>query len=155
MKSTNSEHEERPGQNMVHMATNRKPTTVIPNVLLRLQARQKRCDLYKAHNDASSKISRNVREMKFTKLNTTITHGFISRCVGSCLAHLTRISLFLLPGRWKKTQNGYEFMDGSEEPSYYTEGLPLCHFCNTSLEGVYLERQFFTTHYWWKNSSIS
>ena len=54
MKSTNSEHEKRlfgQAKNMVHMATNRKPTTVIPNVLLRLQARQKRGDLYTAHND--------------------------------------------------------------------------------------------------------
>ena len=152
MKSTNSEHEERlfgQAKNMVHMATNRKPTTVIPNVLLRLQARQKRGDLYKAHNDSSSKISRNFREMKFTKLNTTITHDFISRCTASWQAHLTRISLFLLPGKgvwWKNTQDGYEFMDGSEEPNCHAEGPPLCHFRNTSLEDVYLEKQKVFQH---------
>lgn len=87
--------------------------------------------------------------MKFTKLNTTITHGFISRCIASWQAHLTQISLFLLPGRgvwWNKTQDGYTFMDGSEEPKFDAEGPPPSHFHNTSLEAVYLEKQNVFRH---------
>ena len=49
LKSTNTEDEERlfgQAKNMVHKATNRQPQNVIPNVLLRLQAKQKTGDMY-------------------------------------------------------------------------------------------------------------
>ena len=62
MRSSNSEHGERLfGQvknMMVHMATNRQPTTIIPNILFQLQARQRKENLHKAHNDLSSLISK-------------------------------------------------------------------------------------------------
>ena len=126
------------------MTTNRKPTTVIPNILLRLQARQNRGDLYKAHNETSSRISRDFREMGSTGLNTTVPYSFISSRMSSWQAHLTRISPFLLPGKgvwWLKTPDGYKFLDGSDESDSQVAGPSLRHFRNTTLDKVYLEKQ--------------
>lgn len=49
MRSTNTEHEEclfGQANKTVLNATNRKPNSIIPNILLRLQAKQIKCDMY-------------------------------------------------------------------------------------------------------------
>ena len=56
-EATNTKHEERlfgQAKDMVHKATSRQPCTVIPNILLRLQARQLRGDAYKSYHESAS-----------------------------------------------------------------------------------------------------
>ena len=146
LKSANSEHEERlfgQAKNMVHSATNRQPTNVIPNILLRLQARKRQGDLHKA-NTISSKISKEFHEMDCTSKNTTVSHTFISSRMSSWQSHLVRISPFLLAGKngwWKKTKDGYEFLDGKHEPDSHATGPRLFHFRSKTLEMVYKEKK--------------
>ncbi len=147
LKSANSEHEERlfgQAKNMVHTATNRKPTTVIPNILLRLQAKQKRGDMYKAYNDTSSRVSKEAKAMGVTTHNTTIPGSFLSGRMSSWQAHLERISTFLLRGKgtwWTSSGDAYEFLDGSEEIESRPEGPTLHHFRDTALKEVYQEKK--------------
>lgn len=102
LKSANTEHEERlfgQAKRMVQSATNRQPATVIPNILLRLQAKQKVGDMYKAYNDSSSRVSKAAKEMGCSKQNTNIPCSFLSGRMSSWQAHLVRISPFLLRGK--------------------------------------------------------
>ena len=143
LKSANSEHEERlfgQAKNMVHSATNRQPTNVIPNVLLRLQASKKNGDIHIETNTISSRISKEVPEMGTTSKNTTISHTFISSRMSSWQSHLVRISPFLLPGKnvwWHETKNGYEFGDAKYEPDSHATAPHLFHFRGKTLEMVY------------------
>ena len=147
LKSANSEHEERlfgQAKNMVHAATNRQPTTVVPNILLRLQAKQRRGDMYKAYLESSSRISKAAREMGGIAHNTTIPGSFLTSRMSSWQAHCVRISPFLLRGKgtwWKTSDDGYEFLDGSTEPEARPEGPPLHHFRDTNLEEIYREKE--------------
>ncbi len=46
-------------------------------------------------------------------------------------AHLQRISDFILTGPgvwWRKTSEGVEFLDGSQEDDFRTVGPPLMHY---------------------------
>lgn len=146
MRSSNSEHEERlfgQAKNMVHMATNCQPVTIIPNILLRLQARQKKGDLHKAHKNLSSRISKQFETMKNTSLNSTVSDTFLSSRLSSWQSHLVRISPFLVQGRdvwWHKTTDGYEFCDGNGEHDTRPLGPHLHHFRNTSLNDIYKEK---------------
>ena len=129
---------------MVHSATNRQPTNVIPNVLLRLQARKKNGDIHKASNTISSRISKEFHEIGTTSNNTTMSHTFISNRMSSWQSHLVHISPFLLPGRnvwWQETKDGYEFLDGTYEPESHAMGPHLFHFCSKTLEMVYKEKK--------------
>ena len=146
MKSANSEHEERlfgQAKNMVQTSTNRHPTTVIPNILLRLQARQKKGTLY-AQRDTSSRISKENKEMQNTATNTTIPRSFLLSRMSSWQAHLIRISPFLSQGKdvwWQEKEDGYEFLDGSQAQECHAAGPPLRHYRSSSLHTVYTEKE--------------
>ena len=124
---------------MAKSATNRQPNSIIPNILLRLQAKQVRGDLFRAVAVKSSKISIQARELPPTT-NTCITTEIITRRTSSWQSHLQRISPYLLPGKgvwWQTTPNGYEFFDGDDAPDTRLEGPALHHFRNTALQDIY------------------
>ena len=109
------------------------------NILLRLQAKQVRGDLFRAVAVKSSKISIQARELPPTT-NTCITTEIITRRNCSWQSHLQRISPYLLPGKgvwWQTTPNGYEFFDGDDAPDTRLEGPALHHFRNTALQDIY------------------
>lgn len=143
LKATNTEHEERlfgQAKDMVHKATNRQPHNVIPNILLRLQAKQKRGDMYKSYYACSSRVSKAHRELKEGTANTTVTKDFLTGRMSSWQEHLKRISLFLRPGEgvwWQPTAEGYEFFDGTKEPDSHQEGPELQHFRDVTLQQIY------------------
>ena len=146
MKSANSEHEEKlfgRAKNMVQTSTNRHPTTVIPNILLRLQARQKKGTLH-AQRDTSNRISKENKEMQNTATNTTIPRSFLLSRMSSWQAHLIRISPFLSQGKdvwWQEKEDGYEFLDGSQAQECHAAGPPLRHYRSSSLHTVYTEKE--------------
>ena len=152
LKSANTENEERlfgQAKNMVHSATNRQPTTVIPNILLRLQARQKKGNLYKEYYNASNRISKEVQQMGGETQNTYIPVSFLSTHMSSWQAHLQRISAFLTRGEgvwWQCRDDGYMFMDGDKEPETRLQGPLLHHLRDTTLQQVYDEKEIAWAH---------
>ena len=158
LKSTNTEHEERlfgQAKDMVHKATNRKPQNVIPNILLRLQAKQKRGDMYISYHSALSRVSKAVSELKHDGANTTITHSFLTGRMSSWQENLKRISPFLRRGEgvwWKSTEEGYEFHDGREEPDFRPEGPELLHFRDVHLNEIYTMNKLTGKKYYVKKT---
>jgi len=95
LKATNTEHKERlfgQAKDLVHKATSRQPSTVIPNILLRLQARQLRGDAYRSYHESVSRVSKAVSEMYSNSTNTTITHEFLIGHMSTWQAHLKPIT---------------------------------------------------------------
>lgn len=147
LKAANTEHEERlfgQAKNIVQNASNRQPNNVIPNILLRLQARQMKKDLYKSYHESNSRISKAGSELAPATENTHIPLTFLTGRMSSWQEHLKRISPYLMPGPgiwWKKTEGGFEFYDGRDAPDTQTNGPQLKHFRNTSLDQIYTNKE--------------
>ena len=147
LKSANTEHEERlfgQAKNMVQNTTNRQPATVIPNVLLRLQARQKKGMLHKEYHQSCNRISKEIQEMRGEPKNTVVELDYISNRMQSWEAHLQRISPYLTKGEgvwWQKTHTGYMFMDGHGEADVRGDGPFLRHFRDTDLQDIHIEKE--------------
>ena len=94
LKSANTEHEERlfgQAKNMVQMTTNRQPNNVIPNILLRLQAKRLKGEMYKSYRETESKVLKEFRELRKTEskeTNTLIAKAFLTGKISSWQAHL-------------------------------------------------------------------
>ena len=70
VKSCNAENEERlfgQAKAIASSTTNRKPGNILPNVLLRLQAKQQVKELFKEQLSQSNKISAEAREVHTPK----------------------------------------------------------------------------------------
>jgi len=101
LKSCNAEHEERLFGQVKRIAentTNRKPENILPNVLLRLQAKKERHDIYTVHQNQANAISKDARAI-CTSENTIFEAAFISQRLDSWQAHLEEIACYLLPGK--------------------------------------------------------
>ena len=85
-----------------------KPENIVPNILLRLQAKQKTKDMYTTLQTAYSKISKEAKGIRqHTSQNTAIPHDFVQT---SWQGHLQRISTYLEQGEtwWTNTGTGEE-----------------------------------------------
>ncbi len=147
LKAANTEHEERlfgQAKTIVQNASNRQPNNVIPNILLRLQAKQMKKDLYKSYHESNSRVSKAARELQPATENTHIPFTFLTGRMSSWQEHLKRISPYLVPGPgiwWKKTEEGFEFHDGRNTPDTNTKGPQLKHFRSTSLDQIYTNKE--------------
>ncbi len=148
LKSANTEHEERlfgQAKGLVQGTTNRQPQTVIPNVLLRLQAKRTVGSVYQTFQEEQSRVSKAAQQLNegHKQKNTVVSRDFLSGRMSSWQAHLTRISTYLLPGSgiwWRRAGSTYEFFDGSQEVQHRSEGPQLQHFRSKSLKEVYEEK---------------
>ena len=64
LKSCNAEHEERlfgQAKDIATATSNRKPENIVPNILLRLQAKQKRKDMYTSFTQRTVKFRRRLK----------------------------------------------------------------------------------------------
>ena len=144
LKSCNAEHEERlfgQAKDIATATSNRKPENIVPNILLRLQAKQKRKDMYTSLHTAYSKISKEAKGIRqLISKNTSIKHDFIKSRISSWQGHLQRISTYLEHGEtwWKKTETAFEFFDGEETGvgDISTPHISEHHFRNNSLQNV-------------------
>ena len=101
--------------------------------MFRLQAKQKRADMYSFYHACSSRVSKAHQELNETSANTTVTKDFLTGHMNSWQEHLKRISLFLCPGDgiwWQPVAQGYEFF---EEPDSH-QGPQLQHFRDVTLQ---------------------
>ena len=101
LKATNTEHEERlfgQAKDLAQRATNRQPSTVVPQILLRIQAKQKSGSLYNTYYQSISRVSKAMEELNkpgTLSQNTLIRTDFLTSRMSSWQQHLLRISPFL------------------------------------------------------------
>lgn len=109
--------------------------------LLRLQAKQKRGDMYSSYYACSSTIPKAHKELNESSVNTTVTQDFLTGRMNSWQEHVfITITLFLKPGDgvwWQPVAEGYEFFDGTEEPDTRLEDPLLQHFRDVTLQEIY------------------
>ena len=127
LKSVNSENQERMfGQcrQIAEHATNRHPENIIVNVVLRMQKKT----IYQTNTDTIvSKAAESLPAFD----RTHFPANFINKYKDSWQAHLEQISPYLLCGEnewWRKTDNGFTFHDGAQDPPYQSCGPNLLHF---------------------------
>lgn len=87
LRSYNAEHEERlfgQAKDIASNTSNRKPESVIPNILLLLQAKQEQTNLYSSMQASSSRISKEAEGVAqyTTYKNTVTTHNMTSLSLG-------------------------------------------------------------------------
>ncbi len=139
LKATNTEHEERlfgQAKDIASRATNRQPNTIVPNILLRLQAKQQKKALYTSYHQMCSAISKAANELQGQQTeDTKISHSFLTSRASSWQLHLQRISPFLKQGPgvwWHLAADGYTFHDGISYSDCREQGPVLTHFRDSS-----------------------
>ena len=141
LRSTNSESQERlfsqiKGTSL--RATNRKVETVLPTVLLSLQAKRKVTagTAMKKQDTMVSSVAKHVPAYT----GTTFDKAFVHKRLHSWQAHLQRICHYLKCGEgvwWSQDTHVYRFHDSDIDPDSYSEGPTLQHFRHRSLPDVY------------------
>ena len=116
LRSCNTEHEERlfgQAKQIAAATTNRKPESIVPNILIRPQAKQKKKDLYTSLHHSHSSITKEASGVaKYCTQNTKIPLTFIHKHITSWQC---RIASFLVEGEgvwWKESDDGIEFARG-------------------------------------------
>ena len=141
LRSCNAENEERlfgQAKLIAKNATNRKPENVLPNIILRLQAKQERQDIFRNHHKESNIISKEAKKVSIAD-NTAFDAEFIQKRLNSWQAHLQNIAHYLVLGEnvwWHKQEGSYQFCDGASEPHCRPEGPHLKHFRNSNYADV-------------------
>ena len=135
LKSCNAEHKEGLfGQikRIAEITSNRKPENILPNILLRLQAKAECRDIFTTYHSQSNAISKDARAV-CTSENSVFEIEFIEQRLDTWQAHLEDIACILLPGSiwWQTRDNKIEFFDGNMQPDFRPEGPHLLHFRNT------------------------
>ena len=149
LKTTNTEHEERlfgQAKDIAQKASNRQPNTVIPSILLRIQAKQENGVIYTSYKELCSQVAKAAEELHKNKprmQNTEVSRDFLTSRMSSWQQHLRRVSPFLKYGPgvwWHQTNSGYEFHDGSVEPDY-REGTALLHCRDKNIKDIQVTKQ--------------
>ena len=139
MRSINTEHRERlfgQAKKTAFNATNRKPNSIIQNILLRLQAKQIKSDMYSTLQTAETRIQKEAQQLGLSQ-NTTVETDFIITGISSWQAHLQRLSRYLVCGEgiwWHSVDKAYEFYGGNHSPDFHVQGPDLLHFRHTTLK---------------------
>ena len=117
LRSLNTESQERlfgQARSIAETCTNHHPDNVIPQIMLRLQAKQEQRGVLTSVKIGDSQVSQVARDLpQFPR--TGVKSSFIETREDSWQAHLKRISPFLECGAdvwWSFTPNGYIFHDG-------------------------------------------
>lgn len=139
LRSLNTEQQERKFQQakaITRCTSNYHGDHIITNVLERLHFEQTQDSIGIQKNEIKS-LSAIVGPMKNTVIPTSIMNNLSSQYQ----AHLERISDYLIcgPGQWwRRTSQGIEFFDGSDERESRDCGPELQHFSSSSLAKIQL-----------------
>ena len=142
LRSLNSENQERLfGQARViaESCTNHHPDNVIPQVMLRLQAKQERHMAMASVEKGDSQVSSVAKDLPKLQ-RTTIKSSFLRHKGDSWQLHLRRISPFLISGEgvwWRYVSGGFQFLDGdTDRETQDGNDFTLLHFGKHSVEDV-------------------
>ena len=142
LRSLNSENQERLfGQARViaESCTNHHPDNVIPQVMLRLQAKQERHMAMASVEKGDSQVSSVAKDLPKLQ-RTTINRSFLRHKGDSWQLHLRRISPFLISGEgvwWRYVSGGFQFLDGdADRETQDGNDFTLLHFRKHSVVDV-------------------
>lgn len=142
LRSLNTENQERlfgQGRIIAESCTNHHLENVIPQVMLRLQAKQERHMAMASVEKGDTQVSHVAKDLP--KLpGTTVKISFIGHRKDSWQIHLQRISPFLIAGEgvwWTGVGGGFHFWDGDGDSSTQSEdSFTLLHFHQNSVVDV-------------------
>ena len=122
LRSLNTENQERffgQARAIADACTNHHAENIIPQIMIRLQAKQEQRSTLISVQKADTQVSSIAQHLP----GTTIKRTFIKHRVASWQIHLQRISPFLTRGGvwWKHTDDGVHFLDGDDDPSTHDE----------------------------------
>ena len=144
-RSINTENQERLfGQARViaETCTNHHANNVIPQVLLRLQAKQENRAALLSVEKADTQVGQVAKHLSHLP-GTTIKQSYVDQRESQWQAHLKRISPFLVYGEgvwWVLTDGNFHFLDGDEDVSHQV-GPTLLHFRQHTLTDVHTRRE--------------
>ena len=123
LRSLNTENQERlfgQARRIAETCTNHHAQNVIPQVMLRLQAKQEQRQALASVENSDSQVGQIAKHLPQFP-GTTIKFSFLRSRESSWQAHLVRISPFLLQGKgawWELKSNGFLFHDGDNDNNY-------------------------------------
>ena len=144
-RSINAENQERffgQARIIAETCTNHHASNVIPQVLLRLQAKQEHKHAFHSLQKADSQVKQIAKHLPSAQ-NTHIKRCFIRTRKAKWQMHLYRISPFLELGRgvwWIHSTDGFVFLDGDSEPSQY-DSPSMLHFRHHTIDSVIKRRE--------------
>ena len=127
LRSLNTENQERifgQARAIAQKCTNHHPENMIPQILLRMQAKQEQRKTIQSVNQAESQVNKAACHLNKCS-PSSFTKAFLKQHDNSWQVHLQRISPFLAKGKgvwWESTPDGYQFFDGDSDPDIHPEG---------------------------------
>ena len=141
LRSLNAESEERlfgQARTIAESCTNHHPDNVIPQIMLRLQAKQEQHEVLASVSKGDSQVSHVAKDLPPLP-GTIVTSSFIRKREDSWQIHLQQISPFLVAGVgvwWSYTSNGFVFHDGDTDPANSSDAFLLMHHRYHTVEDV-------------------
>ena len=140
LRSLNTENRERlfgQARRIAETCTNHHAQNVIPQVMLRLQAKQEQRQPLASVENSDSQVGQIAKHLPQFP-GTTIKFSFLRSRESSWQAHLVRISPFLLQGKgawWELKSNGFLFYDGDNDNNYRYQPK-LLHFREHNVKDI-------------------
>ena len=141
LRSLNTENQERifgQARRIAETCTNHHPENIIPQLMLRLQAKQEQAALLPSIEKADTQVSAIAHNLPQFP-GTRIKKSFVEKRADSWQLHLQRISPFLVAGPgvwWESTEDGFHFFDGDQDAPSQSHQPPLFHFRHHSIKDV-------------------
>lgn len=125
LRSMNTENQERlfgQARGIAESCTNHMHhiANVIPQIMLRLQAKQEQRQALLSVERGDTQVSHVAKELRTELPGTSLKTSFLKHREDSWQNHLQRISPFLAAGEgvwWVRTPSGFHFNDGDSDPS--------------------------------------
>lgn len=120
------------------MCTNHHAENVIPQIMLRLQAKQEQHVALLSVQKGDSQVSHIAKQLPQLP-GTSVKMSFIKKREDSWQLHLQRVSPFLTAGEgvwWTRTTNGFHFHDGDTDSSTQMHSITLFHYRHQSITDV-------------------
>ena len=140
-RSLNTESEERifgQARQIGEDCTNHHADNVIPQIMLRLQAKQEQREIMASVKKGDSQVAHVAKDMPLLP-GTKVKSTYIQEREDSWQVHLQRISPFLVAGEgvwWSQTPNGFVFHDGDTDPANPNDAFSLMHHRYHSVNDV-------------------
>ena len=132
LRSLNTESEERlfgQARKIAESCTNHHPDNVIPQIMLRLQAKQEQREILTSVTNGDSQVSHVAKDLPPLP-GTKVKSSYVKQREDSWQIHLQQISPFLVAGVdvwWSYTPNGFLFHDGDIDPASPSDDFTLMH----------------------------
>ena len=145
-RSVNAECQEWPFAQAKKIAlntTNRHADQVVPEVLFRLQMKEREGTLISSIAAKQTKVQAAAQSVGAYE-GTVIDKRFVGHRRSSWQAHLERISNYLVYGPdiwWNDNGRPYVFHDGDHDPNTHPLGPKLHHFWSSTIEDVLREKR--------------